>query len=370
MQFPFRGGLVLALSLVLAACSLPRGAGLQSEVLAAQTDAETGADISDFSVFAVTRETVGFLNDWPTIGTRGYNWIARADQPSSLIIAPGDIVTVTVWDADDNSLLAGPGQRMARLDAIRVSSSGTVFLPFVGTMRIAGMSEQTARDRIEERYLETTPSAQVQLSVEPGRANTANLVSGVASPGVYPLEGRNVTVLELISMGGGVRGDLVNPQIRLMRGDAIYGTSIDRLYDNPRLDTALQGGDRVLVEEEERYFLALGAAGQERRVLFPTGHVTALDALAEIGGVSDTRADPQGILILRDYPRSAVGTAPHAPPKERMIFVIDLTSADGLFSAGEFHIMSGDLVYATESPLIVGQTVLGVVSTLFNLAGL
>ena len=63
MQFPFRGGLVLALSLVLAACSLPRGAGLQSEVLAAQTDAETGADISDFSVFAVTRETVGFLND-------------------------------------------------------------------------------------------------------------------------------------------------------------------------------------------------------------------------------------------------------------------------------------------------------------------
>ena len=91
-----------------------------------------------------------------------------------------------------------------------------------------------------------------------------------------------IPLVDGISMGGGVRGDLVNPQIRLMRGDAIYGTSIDRLYDNPRLDTALQGGDRVLVEEEERYFLALGAAGQERRVLFPTGHVTALDALAAV----------------------------------------------------------------------------------------
>ena len=217
---------------------------------------------------------------------------------------------------------------------------------------------------IEIRSLASPPIVQL------GTNNKSPEATGVASPGVYPLEGRNVTVLELISMGGGVRETLVNPQIRLMRGNTIYGTSINRLYDNPRLDTPIRGGDRVLVEEEERYFLSLGAAGQESRHLFPAGHVTALDALAEIGGVTDARADPQGILILRDYPRSAVGHAPHAPPKERMVFIIDLTSADGLFSAGEFHIMSGDLVYATESPLIVGQTVLGVVTTLFNLAGL
>jgi len=369
MNHHLRCGLMLLVCLTLAACSLPRGAGLQSEVLAAQTNPE-GEDVSDFSVFAVTRDTVGFLNDWPTIGRRGYGWISHTDQPSSLIIAPGDIVSVTVWDADDNSLLAGPGGRVAQLQPVTVSSSGSIFLPFVGNLRIAGMSPQSARDRIEERYLETTPSAQVQLNVEPGRANTANLVAGVAAPGVYPLAGRDVTVLELISMGGGVSGNLTNPQIRLMRGNDIYGTSIDRLYDNPRLDAVLRGGDRVIVEEEERYFLSLGAAGQEARHLFPADHVTALDALAEIGGIADSRADPQGILILRDYPRSALGTAPHAPPKERMVFAIDLTSADGLFSAGEFHLMSGDLVYATESPLIVGQTLLGVVATLFNLAGI
>lgn len=357
---------MLCLCMGLAACSLPRGAALQSEVIAAQTD-EDGTDISDFAVFAVTRESVGYLNDWPVIGGRGYDWITRADQPSSLIIAPGDLVSVTVWDADENSLLAGPGQRVAQLEPIRVSSSGSIFLPFVGDMRIAGMSPQGARERIEERYIETTPSAQVQINVEPGRANTANLVSGVAAPGVYPLEGRDVTVLELISMGGGIGGAMINPQIRLIRGDAIYGTSISRLYDNPRLDTVLRGGDRVIVEEEERYFLSLGAAGRESRHIFPADHVTALDAMAEIGGVTDSRADPQGILILRDYPGSAVGTAPQAPPKDRMVFVVDLTTADGLFSAGEFHLMSGDLVYVTESPLIVGQTVLGLVNTLLNL---
>ena len=62
------------------------------------------------------------------------------------------------------------------------------------------------------------------------------------APGVYPLEGRNVTVLELISMGGGVRETLVNPQIRLMRGNTIYGTSINRLYDNPRSQSIATSG--------------------------------------------------------------------------------------------------------------------------------
>ncbi|EYD76931.1 polysaccharide biosynthesis/export protein [Rubellimicrobium mesophilum DSM 19309] len=49
-----------------------------------------------------------------------------------------------------------------------------------------------------------------------------------------------------------------NPQIRLIRGDAIYGTSIDRLYDNPALDTTLRPGDKVIVQPDERYFLSLG----------------------------------------------------------------------------------------------------------------
>ena len=358
---------LLLLCMGLTACSLPRGAGLQSEVIAAQTD-ETGADISDFAVFAVTRETIGFVNRWPVIGARSYNWITRADQPSSLIIAPGDIVTVTVWDAEENSLLSGPGQRIARLEPMQVSSSGTIFLPFFGDLRIAGMSQQSSRSRIEESYFESSPSAQVQLSVEPGRANTANLVSGVSSPGSYPLDGRNVTVLELISMGGGVSGNLINPQIRLIRGDSIYGTSISRLYDNPQLDSVLVGGDRVIVEEDERYFLSLGAAGQETRHVFPADHFTALDAMAQIGGVSDSRADPQGILILRDYPSSAVGIAPQAPPKDRMVFIIDLTSADGLFSAGKFPIMSGDLVYATESPVTAAQAILGILGSLLNIS--
>ena len=361
----------MMLSLLLAACATPRGAGFQREVLAASEEkAANGDPIYNFSVFPVTRDVLPTLAAWPVTGVGSYRWINRQAQPASLIIDAGDTLKITIWDAEDNSLLTSPGQRAAQLQDVRVSSTGRIFLPFVGEMKVSGMSPDNARAQIEAKLTQTVASAQVQLSVEPGRGNTASLVSGVQSPGVYPLVDRDVTVLNLIATGGGTSSDMKNPQVRLMRGGQIYGTSINRLYDNPALDTTLQGGDQVIVEDDERYFLSLGAAGTESSFPFTKDQMSALDALAIIGGVSDTRADPQGILILREYASGAVRTdGMSGPPMQRVVFTVDLTSADGLFSAGKFPIMSGDLVYATESPIGAARTIVGLFSnsvTLYN----
>jgi polysaccharide export outer membrane protein len=353
----------LALSLALGSCTTPRSAGFQSEVLAARDvviDA-AGDPVYDFAVFPVTRDTLPVITNWPDTAARSYDWINGQSQPASMVISPGDQLQVTIWDAEENSLLTSPGQRVAQLQSMQVAADGRIFIPFVGELRVAGMSPQTARARIEEMLLATVPSAQVQLKVEPGRANTANLVSGVNSPGVYPLVDRDVSVLAMIAQGGGVRAGIVNPQVRLFRDNTIYGTSVDRLFENPSLDTRLVGGDRIIVEEEQRFFLSLGAANRQSRHLFPSDRVTVLDALAAIGGISENRANPQGILILRQYTAAAVRDDTSGPPQERMVFTIDLTRADGLFSAGKFEIQTGDLVYVTESTLGAAQTIFSIV---------
>ena len=51
-----------------------------------------------------------------------------------------------------------------------------------------------------------------------------------------------------------------------------------------------------------------------------------------------------------------------------MVFTLDLTSADGLFSARNFHIAHGDLVLVTESPITSAQTIFGLVGAVFGLA--
>ena len=365
MRFPF---LILGLALLLAGCAvLPRGAALRSEVLASPG---ARAEAADFTVAPVTRETLPIYVHWPAPGEADLRWIERIDQPDSRIIAPGDAVTVTIWNAEENGLLTVPGQRFVTLPEIRISPSGSVFLPYVGERRIAGMSPERARTAIEEAYVSLIPSAQVQLDLSAGRLSTVSLIGGVASPGSYPLPDRDFTVMGLIAQGGGIDATLENPQIRLQRGGRIYGTSVVRLLDEPRLDTTLVGGDMVYVEEDERYFLSLGAAGTEAMFEFPRDRVSALDALSIIGGVSDIRADAQGILILRHYPASAVAPGPSGPDQPRVVFTIDLTSADGLFSAGQFPIRSGDLVYVAESPVTAAGGLIGLIGSAFGLVNL
>ena len=192
---------LLVLSLALTACNAPRGAGFQSEVLAASdATGPNGEDISEFGVFEITRDALPIVARWPGTGRAGGgDWIPASNQPANLLIAPGDVLKVSVWDAEDNSLLTTQGQRMAQLQDIQVSADGRIFVPFVGDIRVAGMAPATARKRIEEELVATVPSAQVQLSLAQGRSNTANLVSGVNSPGIYPLPDTDTTVLELIA---------------------------------------------------------------------------------------------------------------------------------------------------------------------------
>jgi polysaccharide export outer membrane protein len=369
MTVTYRHFAALCFCLALAACSAPRGAGFQREVLAADgaVDAQ-GRSTFDFAVFSVTRESLPLLSDWPHNNVKSYPWITHQTQPESLMITPGDTLSITIWDAEENSLLTSPGQRVAALKDVQVGPDGRIFLPFVGNMKVSGMAPATARARIQDMLINTVPSAQVQLSVEPGRGNTADVVSGVRQPGVYPLPDRNVSLLTLISTGGGVQDSLINPQVRLFRGGKVYGMSLARLFDEPRLDTTIQGGDRVLIENDERYFLSLGATSRQALYVFSKDEVTALDALSIIGGVADNRANPQGILILREYPASAVipgaDPSPSGPPHDRVVFTIDLTKADGLFSAGKFMIQPGDLVYGTESPLGTANAILGSLGSL------
>ena len=55
------------------------------------------------------------------------------------------------------------------------------------------------------------------------------------------------------------------------------------------------------------------------------------------------------------------------PERERMVFAIDLTTADGLFSAGGFGIQHRDLVLVTESPVTTTQTVFGLIGAALGL---
>ena len=82
------------------------------------------------------------------------------------------------------------------------------------------------------------------------------------------------------------------------------------------------------------------------------------------------RGDPQGILILREYPDSAVRAGVRGPRQTRVVFTLDLTNSDGLFSARNFEIAPKDLVLVTESPVTNTRTILGLIGSVFGVANI
>lgn len=368
-----RSGLALCAVVLLAACgSLPRGSGLQSEVLATRTAAGQSATDdtypTDFAVEPITRESIARYAGWPAQSQgRRFSWPQDQGGQSAGINA-GDSVSISVWVSEENSLLTAPGQRVVELAPMVVSPAGKVFLPYVGEITLAGKSQEAARAAIEAAYVAIAPSAQVQLRSVVGRQSSASVVGGVQTPGTFPIEDSGMTVLDLIALGGGVPEAVTNPQVRLQRGDTTYGISLERLTEDTALNIRVRGNDRLFVEADDRYFLSLGAADRRAQLFFPQDNLSALDALSIIGGLADQRADAQGILILRAYDAEDVRGDGTGPRHARTIFTIDLTSADGLFSAGEFRIQPGDLIYVTESPLLGTRNVLQVIGAVFGVA--
>ncbi|MCB1366842.1 MAG: polysaccharide export protein [Rhodobacteraceae bacterium] len=344
---------------------MPRGAALQSEILK-----EPELVDADFAVYMVNRDILAKVANWPRTGPGGPGrWIRHVGRAGAPAIAPGDVINLSIWDSEENSLLTSPGQKEVQMLNLTVSTDGMIFVPYIGDVNVARKTADEARRHIQGQMETIVPAAQVQLAVTSGRGNSVDLVGGVTKPGNYPLAGENFTLLNLVSLGGGIPATLRNPQVRLIRGNRVHSTSISRLYADPGLDTVLQGGDKVIIEEDKRFFMALGAAGNESLIYFEKDRVTALEAMSMIGGITDNRADPQGILVLREYPQSAVhGDEIKGPPKARAVFVIDLTSADGLFSAGKFEIFAGDTVLATESPVTAVESVFAVIGRMFGIA--
>lgn len=341
--------------LATASCSVPRGAAMSSQILAGAE-----AEDSDFSALAVDKANIAQIMTWPGQAHPGQNWIANKRGPASGVFRPGDSMVIEIWDSSENSLLVPNGTKMVSLKGLTVAATGDVFLPYIGNVVVSGLTMEQARRAVETRMQSIAPSAQVVLTAQSGVQNSVDMVSGVVNPGTYPLVNRNQTILSMLATGGGIPNAKRNPIVRLIRDGQTYEISARRLFEDGKLDTVVRGGDKIVVEDDNRFFNSLGATGAERVNYFDKDTITALDAVSMSGGLQDSRADPKGVLILREYDPKDVRADGSGPPKAKVIFTFDLTKADSLFAARTFLIHPKDTVLVSEAALPAAQSIISV----------
>ncbi|MFK7874294.1 MAG: polysaccharide biosynthesis/export family protein [Paracoccaceae bacterium] len=331
---------------ILASCGLPQVGPNKRQLYSGSVQREGDAFIVSVND-QVTRATaitpaLGFSPSFLNAGVVG-----------SDTVRPGDTLGISVWENVDEPLLGPQGAPVALLEQIQVDGSGFIFIPYAGRIKASGNSPEAIRRIITNRLEDQTPDPQVEVRRLAGDGSTVTLLGAVGAQGVYPIERPTRTLAAMMARAGGVVIEPEIAQVSVIRGSKTGQIWFEDLYDNPRLDIALRGGDRILVEEDTRSFTALGATGSQSQVPFTSQNLSALEAIAQVGGLNPGTADPTGVFVLRNESSEIAGQVlgrNDFTGAQRMVYVLDLTQPNGMFMARDFVIRDGDTLYVTEAP--------------------
>jgi polysaccharide biosynthesis/export protein len=339
---------LIIVSLGLSACTQPRPGPTQSEIF-------SGSVLRDGNAFvvAVGDSVNRTLNTSPA---RGFSdALQRGQVIGSDTVRVGDVITVTIFENVPEGLLSTTETRGARLEQVQVAEDGFIFVPFAGRIRAAGQTPEGLRGTIARQLDEQTPDPQVYISRAVGDGSTVSVVGRVNAQGVYPIERPTGRLTAMIARAGGVNLPPQSAFITVARGAHRNRVALEDLFRNPELDIALRGGDRILVEQDQRQFTVLGATGTQTLVPFESPTLTAIEGLARVGGLDPTRADPTGVFVFRNEPedisRRLLGRH-DLVGDQRIIYVLDLTQPNGMFHARDFQIRDGDTIYVTEASAV------------------
>lgn len=129
--------------------------------------------------------------------TPDYIWVSGVPKSmitpdTSAAIAPGDVISVRVWNQDQNSV-----------DRARVREDGRISIPFLNDVEVAGEEPATVARRLEVRLKAFINNPSVTVVVHERRPLRISVVGKVAHPGVFDLD-RGSGVLHAIAAAGGL----------------------------------------------------------------------------------------------------------------------------------------------------------------------
>jgi polysaccharide export outer membrane protein len=363
---------MIAALAVISSCGLPQVGPNKPQLYKGSVQKEGDAFIVSVND-RVTRATavtkaLGFSDSFKNAATLG-----------SDTIRPGDVLGLTIWENVDDGLLSNEGASATLLDEIQVDGSGFIFVPYAGRIRASGNTPEAIRRIITTKLAEQTPDPQVQVRRIAGDGSTVSLIGSIGGQGVFPIERPTRTLSTMLANAGGVTIAPDIAQVTVLRGKESGKIWFQDLYDHPELDIALRAGDRILVEGDTRSFTALGATGSQSLVPFESQSLSALEAIAQVGGLSAASADPKGVFVLRNEPAEIANVVMgrnDLQGAQRLVYVLDLTQPNGMFQAHDFVIRDGDTLYVTEAPFTQWTKVIGAltgaassVQSLSSLAG-
>lgn len=226
---------------------------------------------------------------------------ASAVQRSSseMLIGGGDLLQVTVYGTDFDR-------------QVRVTDTGEISLPLLGTVKVGGLSieqaEQSVGRELERRGYFTDP--QVAIFDREYATQAISVLGEVQKPGIYPLPGAR-TLFDAISAAGGTTEKAGNEVTIAHRGHTDKPQVVPLSYvgdSSVHSNVKVLPGDTVVVARAGIVYV-VGDVRKPSGIVMQNSQLTALQAIAMAEGTNPTAALNRSKLI-RKTPQGGLNEVP------------------------------------------------------------
>jgi polysaccharide export outer membrane protein len=300
------------------------------------------------------------------------------DKPSStgnlsaglrVSVAPGDSLKVRIFERYAGNIFPTVSGQSSDLGVQRVAEDGTISVPFVGSVQVAGLDLPQIERRIVQQLGNKAQDPEVIVEFDTVRGQTVVVSGDVKKPGrISLLEGVRSVVDAINQAGGpnGVQGSTSSAnalQVVVRRnGQVILTIQYSDLLAGG--DIPAQKNDEIVVRVNQRVYTVLGAVQKSGNVELSKHDLSLLEALGNVGGLADQRANKTGVYVFR------MGDLLTNPTARARVFRLDLFQPVSIFVAQQFGVQARDVIYVTNAPLYEYDKALTAIYRTFSIIGI
>ena len=283
------------------------------------------------------------------------------------VIGAGDDLSIGIYEVGvslfGSSEGAGgvidPAARAQTFPDVLVSGDGTIRLPYIGTLEVAGRTPAEVQAMIVRSLKGKSQSPQALVTIKTNIASTVYVAGDVHVPGRYNLSLQRERLLDAIALAGGATNSAEDTVVRFNRGTHFLEERLGRIRSGAADDLVLIPGDRVELLKRPRSFISLGATGKVEQTDFETGDLSLAEAVARAGGPTDSVADPSAVFLFR-YTPAAPGEA-----EKPVIYRLNMLQPASYFLSQRFAIRDKDVIYIANAAANRPAKMVNIINQLF-----
>jgi polysaccharide export outer membrane protein len=263
-------------------------------------------------------------------------------RPQSYQIQPGDTLLVTVWDHPELTTPAG-AQQAAASNGRLVYPDGTLFYPYVGQLKVAGMTIEELRSTLTTRLAKYLRKPQVDVGVS-GNGGQVVLEGAFNNTAPQGLGTVPMTVSKAVGAAGinVEQADLSG--LTLIREGRRYNIDLDALHRGGSVtDIYLKPGDRLYLPFNDRkQVYVLGEVVRPQALTFKTSDMSLTQALGRTGGLNQVTSNGDAVYVIRGV--DAANLSKEAP-STATVYHLRAKSPAAFAVASSFPLRAGDVVF-------------------------